>query len=89
MTSLAETMLFLSNLGFLIALLPMLRSAWRGSTTVTLWGSVPTAFFLINSTAAMFMLDLPLAAGMTFCDALAWVALAILRVVKPTGGTTS
>ncbi len=89
MTSLPETMLFVSNLGFLIALLPMLRSAWQGNTTLTLWGSVPTTLFLVNSTVAMFMLDLPWAAGMTFCDALAWFALAILRVVKPTGGTTS
>lgn len=69
----------LSNLFFILSLVPMLRNR---ETVVTRWTSVPTTICLIALAFTYLSLDLYWAAAATVALASLWTAVAFLRGPK-------
>lgn len=71
-----DAMLTASSVGFFLSLLPAIRDSFRGRTTITLWASVPTTIFLLNTAAALFWLGQVFAGVTTLAVAACWATLA-------------
>ncbi len=77
-----DFLLTVSGLGFAMALLPAVRQAWTGRTTITLWSSVPTAVLLGVTATALIMLEQWYGAFSTMLTAGLWTVLAITRILR-------
>lgn len=77
-----DVMMSVSGVGFFLSLLPAVRDAVRGRTSMTLITSVPTAILLCNVAVALFMLDQTISASITLGTAALWATLAMQRWVR-------
>ncbi len=77
-----DFILTVAAIGFAIALLPAVRDAWKGHTTLTLWSSVPTSTLLFMDVVALLMLEQWYGAFSTMLTAGLWTTLAIFRIIQ-------
>lgn len=79
MIVLTDVLLTISSVGFALSLLPAIRDALCGRTTITLLFSVPTALLLCLTATALFMLGQTISPIITLVVAGCWTLLAFQR----------
>lgn len=79
MIELTDIGLTVSSVGFVLSLIPAIRDALRGRTTMTLAASIPTTVLLLNTSFWMFQLGQSLTALTTVLTAACWAFLAVQR----------
>ncbi len=78
--SVTDAMLTVSNVGFLLALLPAIRDSLQGRTTITLLTSVSTSFLLVNTGVALLILGQMFSGTAGMGVAVCWAFLAVQRI---------
>ena len=64
------------------SLLPSLRQAVTGRTTITLWTSVPTTYMLFLMSGVLIHIDMNVSGAVTFVTACGWGFLALIRSAR-------
>ena len=61
------------------SLLPSLRQALAGKTTITLWTSIPTTCMLFLMSGVLIHIDMNVSGAVTFVSACGWAFLSLIR----------
>lgn len=64
------------------SLLPALRQALSGTTTITLWTSIPTSAMLLVMSFVLFHIDMGVSGIITIFSSAAWYFLAYVRIMR-------